>query len=229
MKNNKTHAWDVTPKDAIAIQKELRSRVSLVPLKKEIKTIAGADVSLNMFGKDLYAGIIVLSYPDLIQVDQAFIKIEAKFPYIPGLLSFREIPGLLLCWEKLQIKPDLVMVDGQGIAHPRRLGIATHFGILANVSTIGVGKSVLTGNFTEPTEVGTDNPLVDVKTDEIIGAVFKSKNRSKPLIISPGHLITLKESLSFVKKCLKGYRLPEPTRRAHLAVNVFRKSELHLK
>ncbi len=222
--NNISHAWDVSAREAIAIQKTLTDAVTLSPLQKQIRTIGGADVSLNMFGKDLYAGIVVLSYPELAIIDQAYVKLEAKFPYIPGLLSFREIPGLLEAWKKLKQKPDLVMVDGQGIAHPRRLGIASHFGILAGVPTIGVGKSKLYGTYEVPIDVGTKNDIVDPKTREKIGKAFKTKKGSNPLIISPGHLITIDESVSFVESCLRGYRLPEPTRQAHLGVNVYRKS-----
>ncbi|MBX4189384.1 deoxyribonuclease V [Candidatus Parcubacteria bacterium] len=214
--------WDVSPKEAIEIQKELREEVVLAPLKKKIKTIGGADVSLNLYGKDLYAGIIVLSYPALELIEEATVKVETKFPYIPGLLSFREIPGLLKCWEKLSIKPDVLIVDGQGIAHPRRLGLATHFGVLAHVPTIGCAKSVLYGKFVEPTAVGQANEIIDPKTGEVIGVALKSKERSNPLIISPGHLVTVADSVEIVKGTLRGYRLPEPTRRAHLLVNAFR-------
>src|SRR5258708_6913318 len=152
--NNSAHAWDVSPREAIEIQQKLRSSISLKPLDKKIKTIAGADVSLNMFGSDLYAGIIVLSYPDLREIDYGLVKMEAHFPYIPGLLSFREIPALLKAWERLKIRPDIIMVDGQGIAHPRRLGIASHFGVITNTPIIGAAKSVLTGSYIVPKTAG---------------------------------------------------------------------------
>lgn len=218
-------SFDVDPKEAIEIQKKLKEQVSLVSLKKPIKTIAGADVSLNMFGKDLYAGIVVFSYPDLKLIEKSFVKMEASFPYIPGLLSFREIPALLSCWQKLKKKPDLVMVDGQGIAHPRHLGIATHFGILVNTPTIGVAKSRLYGIYKEPIEVGSYSDIMDPKDKSKLGVALKSKKNSSPLIISPGNLITVKESLEITRNCLKGYRIPEPTREAHIEVNNFRKSD----
>jgi len=214
------HPWNVTPKEAIEIQKKLRDAVKIEPLLKTPRYIAGADVSLNMFSKTLYAGIVVFSYPDLEIVDRAFVKTETQFPYIPGLLSFREIPGLIQCFEKLTQKPDLMVVDGQGIAHPRRLGIASHVGVLLNIPTIGCAKSLLVGEF--DSSVKPISPVVDPKNKEIIGAALFTKKNCKPVIISPGHLITLEESLAIVQKTLRGYRLPEVTRQAHNLVNEFR-------
>jgi deoxyribonuclease V len=221
--NTKVHEWDVVPKEAIAIQQKLRQQVRLKPLNKTVKFIAGADVSLNRFEADLYAGIVVLSYPDLVVVEKSLVKMKTSFPYIPGLLSFREIPALLKAWQKLKIKPDLIMVDGQGIAHPRRLGIGAHFGVLVNTPTIGVAKSILVGKLKGS---GKESKLVDPKSGEIIGIGLKTKLRSNTLIISPGSLITLEESAEWVKKCLRGYKLPEPTRLAHKTVNAFRRGEI---
>lgn len=208
--------WKYTPKEAIELQKQLRERIVLKKLEKPIETIAGVDVSSNRFSKTLYAGFVTLSYPDFTELDHAVICMDATMPYIPGLLSFREIPALMKAWEKLKVKPDLLMVDGQGICHPRRLGIATHLGLLLDMPTIGVAKSKLYG-----TIVGTG--IIDPKNEEIIGNVLQSKARSNPLIISPGNLITLNESMRIVQKSLKGYRLPEPTRLAHQLVNRYRK------
>src|SRR6185437_157043 len=144
------NAWDVTPKEAIALQKELRERITLVPLKKKPKLIGGCDVSMNMFAKDGYAGFVVLDAETLRMVDHAVVAKEIPFPYIPGLLSFREIPMLLDAWQKLKTKPDVLVADGVGIAHPRRLGIATHLGLVLNIPTIGCAKSVLIGKYKEP-------------------------------------------------------------------------------
>jgi deoxyribonuclease V len=220
------HGWNGTTKGAIALQKELAAQVSLEPLAAAPRTIAGVDVSLERFGTELFAGVIVLSYPDMKILDRATIAVPVSFPYVPGLLSFREIPGLLRCFEKLRIRPDLIMVDGQGIAHPRRLGIATHLGLLLDIPTIGCGKSRLYGAYVEPTEAGEASSITDPKSGDSIGVAYKSKARSNPLIISPGHRITVDESLEIVKACLRGYRLPEPTRQAHLLVNEFRKETL---
>ncbi len=220
------HSWDVLPKEAVAIQRELAEKVALIPLARTPTTIAGVDVSLERFGTELFAGIIVLSYPALVPIEHAVIKVPVTFPYVPGLLSFREIPGLLQCFEKLKTKPDICIVDGQGIAHPRRLGIATHVGLTLDIPTIGCAKSRLYGSYIEPTEVGEVSPITDPKTKERIGWVLKSKVRSNPLVISPGHNITLEETLTITKHCLRGYRLPEPTRLAHKLVNSFRKGEI---
>ena len=222
-----THTFNLPPKEAIALQKTLHERVKLAPLQKVIKTIGGADISLNRFGKIAYAGVIVLSFPDLKVVDYATSEKEIEFPYIPGLLSFRETPSLLLAYEKLKTKPDLLMVDGQGIAHPRRLGIASHFGLFIDKPTIGAAKSVLTGEFKEPPLMaGSFSHLHDQKTNEIIGAAVRTKSKVKPMIISPGHLITLEESIEIVLKTTRGYRLPEPTGQAHKLVNQVRRGEL---
>jgi deoxyribonuclease V len=209
------HTWDVTPKEAIEIQKKLQSKVRLEPLRRKTRFIAGCDVSMNLYSNTVFAGFVVLSYPELEILEHAVVKDITSFPYIPGLLSFREIPALLKAWKKLKIKPNLVMVDGQGIAHPRRLGIASHLGLALNVPTIGCAKSVLYG-------VSKSKKLIDPKTAEHIGAVFTSKAKCKPLIISPGHKITLPESVEIVRNSLRGYRLPEPTRLAHTVVNDYR-------
>lgn len=219
-------SWNITPTEAIKLQKELATQVTLTHLTKPVTTIGGADVSLQRFGTELFAGIIVLAYPSLEVVDRAVAKVDVQFPYIPGLLSFREIPGLLRCFEKLKIKPDVLVVDGQGIAHPRRFGIAAHLGILLDIPTIGCAKSRLYGSYKEPRTVGEISKITDPKTNIEIGAAMKSKVRSNPLIVSPGHRITINESVDIIYECLRGYRLPEPTRLAHELVNKFRKGEV---
>jgi deoxyribonuclease V len=218
------HEWNVSPRDARAIQEKLRERVSLRPLSKPPELIAGVDVSMNRFDTNLYAGFVVVTYPGLEVVETSCVQDILTFPYIPGLLSFREIPGLLKVYEKLDHKPDLIMVDGHGIAHPRRLGIASHLGVTLDIPIIGCAKSKLIGTYEEPEEVGMWSALFD-KSDQI-GAVLKTKKHSKPLFVSPGHKITITESVGFVLETLRGYRLPEPTRRAHIAVNEFRKMHM---
>lgn len=221
-----SHPWNVSASEAIAIQKTLREKVKVTLIRTPIKTIAGVDVSLQRFSKELFAGVVVLSFPELIPIDQALVKTTVTFPYIPGLLSFREIPGILECFKRLKVTPDVVVVDGQGIAHPRRLGIASHLGVLLNIPTVGCAKSNLYGIYTPPKNTGDESPLIDPKTMEQIGIVLKSKERSLPLVISPGHKITIKEAGILIKQCLCGYRLPEPTRLAHNLVNRFRRGEL---
>ena len=220
--------WDVTPKEAVAQQKELREQIRLVPLTIKPTFIGGCDVSMNRFAKDGFAGFVVLDATTLHMVDHAVVHKDIPFPYIPGLLSFREIPMLLDAWDKLQTKPDVLVVDGVGIAHPRRLGIATHLGLVLNIPTIGCAKSVLVGEYKEPKdEFGAYEFMYDPKKDadgerEIIGAAFRSKVGVKPIFISPGNLITLEESIEIIKSCLIKHRLPEPTRLAHNTVNEYR-------
>jgi deoxyribonuclease V len=221
------HRWDLTPKEAIALQKELRDEVRLEPLMQEPLTIGGADVSMNRFAKEGFAGFVTLSFPELALLDHAVDKGLIPFPYVPGLLSFREIPMLLAAWERLRIKPDVLVVDGIGIAHPRRLGIATHLGLVLDVPTIGCAKSVLVGTYDEPgDEPGSASDLVDPKTGEVLGAALRTKRGVKPVFISPGHRITCTEAVDLVRRCVRKHRLPEPTRFAHNAVNEYRRADL---
>jgi len=208
----------LTPAEAIAYQNTIKNQIELKPLSALISTIGGADVSFNKNEETVYAGIIVLSYPDLRIIDKVTIIGKSTFPYISGLLAFREIPTLMEAYEKLKNRPDLLVLDGQGIAHRRKTGIASHFGILINSPTIGCGKSKLFGSYTEPeNRKFAESPLMD--KNERIGTVLRSKINCKPLFISPGNLITIEESTEIIKKCIGPYRIPEPTRLAHLLVN----------
>jgi deoxyribonuclease V len=220
---DESHQWDVTPSAAIGVQKALRSRLNnSVPLALEsVKLVAGVDVSGSKFDPLLTAGVIVWDRLTEELVETVSAQSAITFPYIPGLLSFREIPILLQAIKKLTREPDVWMVDGQGIAHPRRLGIAAHLGLVIDRPTIGVGKSRLTGTHAELGPLaGAHVPLMD--GSEQIGIVFRSKAKTNPLFISPGHLIDMESSLTVVQACLRGYRIPEPTRLAHLYVNSVR-------
>lgn len=208
------HSWDLTVEEAVALQKSLAARVETANGfdPEAIKTVAGIDAS---YKDDGLAAVVVLSFPDLIVIEEATASAHATFPYVPGLLSFRETPLALLALEKLSTLPDLILLDGQGLAHPRRFGIACHLGLLLDRPTIGVAKSRLVGTFDSPGEnAGDHSPLLH--KGEIVGTVLRSKPRTNPLFISPGHKIDLETSVSFVLRCLRGYRLPDPTRRAHL-------------
>ena len=221
-----SHEWNLTPSEAVAEQKRLRDEVRLVPLAKPPRIIGGCDVSMNRFATEGFAGFVSLSYPELEEVDHAVIKDAIPFPYIPGLLSFREIPMLMKAWDKLKTKPDVLVVDGIGIAHPRRLGIASHLGLVLGIPTIGCAKSVLIGTYADPAnEIGATSPLIDPKTGETIGAALRTKRNVKPVFISPGHLITLEDAVAIMKSCIRAHRLPEPTRFAHAAVNAYRQKE----
>lgn len=216
------HPWNLPPKEAVALQRELRGRIRIQTIDPaDIKVIAGMDVSSSRFSPVLSAGIVLWDTDSQHVLEAVSVQMQAEFPYIPGLLSFREIPALLEAWKRLSIRPDAVLVDGQGIAHPRRLGIATHVGLLVDVPTVGVGKSKLTGTHGETGPMTGDSvPLMD-GTEEI-GTVLRSKPRSNPLFVSPGNGIDLPSAVALVRKCLRGYRLPEPTRLAHMHVNLVR-------
>lgn len=218
------HDWNVSPAQALSLQHRLRGQIRVEPLTRPIETIAGADISFNKFEETVYAGLVVLRLPTLEVVEEVGVVSTAAFPYIPGMLSFREIPSLLEAWQKLKTEPDAVMFDGHGIAHPRRIGIASHAGLLLNRPTFGCGKSVLTGKYDEPpAERGTWSPLLD--RGEVIGAALRTKTNVAPIYVSPGHLITLDEAIVLTLHCDGGYRQPEPTRRAHLLVNALRRGE----
>jgi deoxyribonuclease V len=210
--NGAQHRWDVSIDEAMAIQQRLRSLVvrdnGFDPT--QVGAIAGIDAS---YREKAYAAIVILALPDLKVVEQVVAEREAPFPYVPGLLAFREAPAVLDAMQKLTTRPDLLMFDGQGIAHPRRLGIAAHLGVYLGMPSIGCAKSRLIGQYEEPgPQAGDSSPLMAGR--EQIGVVLRSKPRTNPLFISVGHLIDLPTAVSFVAQTLRGYRLPEPTRLA---------------
>lgn len=210
------HGWDVSPAEAIKIQNDLRQRVETIPFTGTVHTVAGVDVGLH--GDVARSAIVVLSYPDLTPVETVVVDMPVTFPYIPGLLSFRECPVVLEACEKLRQEPDLIIVDGQGYAHPRRLGIASHLGLLLDRPTIGCAKSRLTGTYDMPgTAAGSYSELKD--KGEVIGAVVRSKNGVSPLFVSIGHKIDLDSAVHWVLACCRGYRLPETSRLAHQAAS----------
>jgi deoxyribonuclease V len=218
------HEWSLTPREAVELQKKLRERVRITPLRKKIETIAGADISFNKFDPTIYTAVVVLRLPSLEVIEEVGIVSETKFPYVPGLLSFRESPSVLEAWARLKTEPDAVMFDGQGLAHPRRVGIASHVGLLIDRPTLGCAKSVLVGKYEEPgAERGSWTPLVD--KGETVGAALRTKTRVQPIYVSPGHLIDVEAAVELTLRCDGGYRQPEPTRRAHLLVNALRRGE----
>lgn len=218
------HNWNLTPTEAVALQKQLRDQVVLQPLPDQLELVAGADISYNKFSDVIYAGIVVLRLPALEVVATAGIVTTTKFPYVSGLLSFRETPPLLEAWEKLTVRPDVLMLDGQGIAHPRRFGIGSHVGLLLQLPTVGCAKTLLIGKYEAPLEAaGNWSPLQH--KDEVIGAVLRTKYRVNPIFISPGYLADIPSSIDLALRCVNGYRIPEPTRLAHLFVNALRRGE----
>ena len=213
---NRLHDFDLPLREAIRLQSELASSVCLIDRFGEIQLVAGVDVSLGRQGSIGRAAVVVIRYPSLEIVAESIHEGPVRMPYIPGLLSFRELPLILLALEKMSIEPDLFVVDGQGVAHPRRLGIASHLGLLTGKPVIGCAKSRLCGEHEEVGRcVGESCDLID--DGETIGRVIRTKLGCNPLYISTGHLINLETSVEWVLKLRNGYKLPEPVRLAHLA------------
>jgi deoxyribonuclease V len=215
------HPWDVSYKEAVRIQKNLRDRVNLKKIDKKIEYIAGLDVSYAKGSNIMWAGVIVLDFPSLNKAEERWSQRKVSFPYIPGLLSFREIPVLIDALKKLEIEPDLIFCDGQGIAHPRGLGLASHLGILLKKSTIGCAKSHLVGTYNEIGE-GKGSYTYLIYQNRIIGAVVRTRSKVKPIYVSPGYGVMLDDCIKFVLETCSKYRIPEPTRQAHLLVNTVR-------
>jgi len=208
------HPWDVSPKEAIRIQQALHAHIRLTDDFGTIKTVAGVDVGFEENNTITRAAIAVLDFNTLEPVESVVAHRPTTFPYVPGLLSFREVPAVLEAMLKLNTKPDLLLCDGQGIAHPRRIGIAAHLGLLLDLPAIGVAKSRLTGKHNEvPAGKGSYVPLMD--KDEQIGVVLRTRTNVKPLYISPGHRVSINTAHRLVMKCVTRYRLPETTRHPH--------------
>lgn len=212
MKPYLSHRWDVPEEKAIAIQRRLAGDVSLAWEERTVERVAGIDVGFAR-GKG-QAAAAVLSFPHLQLVDSARVEMEVSFPYIPGLLAFREGPLVLAALERLSVEPDLLICDGHGLAHPRRMGLATHIGVLLDVPSIGCAKSRLVGAHQEPgPRKGSYAWLYD--GGEVIGAVLRTRDGVKPVYVSIGHRIDLERAIEFVLRCCTKYRLPEPIRWAH--------------
>jgi deoxyribonuclease V len=209
------HDWTIDPTEAARVQMNLRDQLILAWDERSVDTIGGVDIGLGE--QTARAAMVVFSYPNLLPLEAVLAEVPLVFPYIPGLLAFREGPAVLAAWEMLKHKPDLLMFDGQGIAHPRGMGIAAHMGLWLDLPTIGVAKSKLYGSFIPPGPLPGDETalLAPRNPGQVIGAVLRSKKGSNPLFISPGHRMDVPHAVAFVRGCLAGYRLPEPTRWAH--------------
>lgn len=204
-----------SPAEAIQLQQELRSQVRIEHLDERIiHLIGGVDVGFPGRGTLARAAVVILEYPSLCRAGQAVAEVQATFPYIPGLLAFREIPAILAALEQLDGLPDVFMVDGQGLAHPRRIGIACHLGVVVDRPSLGCAKSLLVGRFgTLPETAGSVSDLLD--RGEVVGRVVRTRQGVKPVFISVGHRIDLDDAVRLVLACTTRYRLPEPTRQAH--------------
>ena len=222
MKIHALHPWNLTAAEAIALQKELAGRVDAHTPLDRCELIAGADVSYNRFSNTIYAGVVVLRREDAAVVEKRGAVCETAFPYVPGLLSFREAPALLEAFARVEAEPDVVMLDGQGLAHPRRFGLACHVGLWLDRPCLGCAKSLLTGKFKVlGRQAGETAPLVDKQ--EIVGQAVRTKTGVRPVYVSAGHRIDLDSAVQVVLAGCRGYRLPEPTRQAHLHVNALRR------
>jgi deoxyribonuclease V len=218
----KLHSWKIGYSRAASIQQALRKRLLLAPPARAPRLIAGADASYGKHSDLFYGAVVVFSLEPWRLVERAFARGRVSFPYIPGLLSFREAPILLRAFKKLKAVPDLIIFDSQGVAHPRGLGLAAHMGLFLNTSTIGCAKSRLVGAYREPgRRTGCRTALTH--DGKRIGTVVRTRDGVKPVFVSPGHLMDHRGAVRWVLRCCRGYRLPEPTRHAHILVNQIRR------
>lgn len=212
-----THPWNLSEAEAIALQQQLALQVVKENQLPAIRFVAGTDVAYDEQSDKLFAAVVVLDAESLEVVETSVAEDRAQFPYIPGLFSFRELPPLAKALEKLHTSPDLIVCDGQGVAHPRRLGLASHLGILFDLPTIGCGKTRLLGEAEElGVKRGSYSPLVD--DGEVIGSVLRTQDQVKPVYVSVGHRISLATACNWILKLAPHYRLPETTRQADQAV-----------
>jgi deoxyribonuclease V len=223
MKIRFLHNWDLSPKDAAEIQNGLRNNLRFIPFEKPVKIAVGVDLSFVTGSNVVFAAAIAWDTERREVVETATEQGEASFPYIPGFLAFRELPFITRALAKLQTVPDVILVDGHGICHPRGFGVASHLGLMVDVPTIGCAKTRLVGEFQQPAlEKFATSPLF-VK-GEAVGAVLRSRTNVKPVFVSPGNMIDLASSVEVVKNLVERYRIPEPLRHAHICCNEFRRA-----
>ncbi|HWO94192.1 MAG TPA: deoxyribonuclease V [Dehalococcoidia bacterium] len=204
------HAWDLRPRDARELQLQLAPLVETEGEPGNVRIVAGVDVAAPRSARMARVALVLLSFPTLEEVGHVALELGVQFPYVPGLLSFREAPLILTALERLGTPPDLLFVDGQGVAHPRRFGIASHIGLLTGIPTIGCAKSRLVGQYEMPGEHPGDRSML-MDDGQRIGTVVRTKAGARPLFVSPGHRIGFEEATRWVLACCRGHRLPEPT------------------
>jgi deoxyribonuclease V len=219
------HPWDVPYREAIKIQEQLKGKVVLGKIASSPNYIAGLDVSYEKGTHRVWAGAVILGFPDMAVVEKKWAQREVCFPYVPGLLSFREIPALLDVLTQITVEPDVIFCDGQGVAHPRGLGIASHLGVILRKPTIGCAKSRLVGDCDPVGEWKGDYSFLRYR-GRIIGAVMRTRQGVKPLFVSPGYGVTLDDCIGMVLKMCPRYRIPEPIRQAHILVNSIRSKSI---
>ncbi len=210
------HSWKVTPREAVAIQEQLRAKVIMLGRVGRPKLVAGADAAFDKDSDLVYASIVVLAFPSLEPVETVVVKSHVSFPYIPGLLSFREAPALLRAFMKLKSDPDAIFIDGHGLSHPRAAGIACHIGLSLDRPVIGCAKSVLVGTYKDPGPSRGSVSYLYNHEGRVIGAAVRTRDHVKPVYVSIGHRISLAQAIRLTLACGKGYRIPEPTRQADL-------------
>ena len=215
--------WNLAPREAMRLQESLRERVELKDQFGEIRYVAGADMAFDPETEVAFAGVIVYRFPGLAEVERRMARRKLRFPYVPGLLSFRECPVLLAAFARLRTEPDLILIDGHGLAHPRRFGIACHIGILFDKPTIGCAKSRLVGEHQEPgKKAGSTTPLM--LEGERIGVVLRTREDVRPIYVTTGHRVSLDSAVGLVRQCVDGFRIPKPTREADHYVRGLRRA-----
>ena len=220
------HSWDVSPQEAIQIQNEIRAKVIRHGRLGRVRFVAGADVAFDNPSQTAFAGVVILELPELRIVETRVERSPITFPYIPGLLSFRETPPLLKVFSKIRHEPEVIFIDGHGWSHPRSAGLACHIGILLNRPVIGCAKSVLVGSYEIPAAKRSSVSNLYNAAGHVIGAVLRTRAHVKPVFISTGHRVGLKEAIRLTLACGKGYRIPEPTRQADLLVEKAKRETL---
>lgn len=211
LKKLSPHSWNLSPKAAVRLQRELRKRIITKDLFNKIRTVAGADVAFTKDKKFAIAGVVVFTYPSLQEVERVWVTVPLRFPYVPGLLTFREGPAIVAAFKKLKHPPDIILFDGQGVAHPRRIGLASHLGLVLGIPAIGCAKSRLCGNYREPGKKRGSRSLLRDE-GEVIGMVLRTRDGIKPIYVSVGHGVSLTSAVRIVLHCHGGTRIPLPTR-----------------
>ena len=223
MKPKLRSRWNLTPREAMRLQERLRRRVVLQDRFDAIRTVAGADLAFDPATDTAFAGVIAYRFPELMEIERRTARRKLRFPYVPGLLSFRESPILMAALARLRNEPDLILIDGHGRAHPRLFGIACHIGVLFDKPAIGCGKSLLVGEFKEPgARAGSTSPLIF--HDETVGTVLRTRDGVKPIFVTQGHRVSLETAVRLVHACVDGFRIPKPTREADHYVRDLRRA-----
>jgi len=223
MKTKLRARWDVTPQEAVRLQQAWRERVETQDRYGPLQYVAGADMAFDPETNIAFAGVIVYRLPELEEVERRMARRKLRFPYVPGLLSFREGPVLLAAFARLRVSPDVILIDGHGVAHPRRFGIACHLGLLLDCPTIGCAKSILVGEAVEPgAQAGSVAPLVD--KGETVGMALRTRGQVRPIYVTIGHRVSLGSAVRIVAQCVDGFRIPKPTREADHWVGELRRA-----